>query len=137
MKLNKRIILISSLFVALFSNNAIAGDVIAHPSFPGTKMSAEEVQNVFLGRQTSVQGTGVVLVYQTGGPVKERFDANVLKRPGAQLDSYWAKLVFTGRAKAPTKKSNDEEVLSYVKSTPGAIGYVDKAPPGVKVLFSF
>lgn len=65
--------------------------------------------------------------------------SRVVGRSGAQLTSHWARLVFTGRAKAPEDLADDAAVKAKVASTPGAIGYIsDGAVDGtVKVVFDF
>jgi len=46
----------------------------------------------------------------------------------------WAKKGFRDGLNAPAVKASDLEVLSAVRSTPGAVGYVTSAPTGVNVI---
>lgn len=119
--------------------DAYAGAVVAHAESGYAEMDAEQVKRVFLGRETAINGKPVVLVYQKGGAARERFDQDVVGRPGAQLTSYWSKLIFTGKARAPEEVANDAEVVARLTSNPNAIGYVGALPdsPSLKVLFKF
>jgi ABC-type phosphate transport system substrate-binding protein len=53
-----------------------------------------------------------------------------------QIKKVWMKLQLTGEGQAPEGLGSDDEVVSKVASTPGAIGYVDaaKVNDNVKVL---
>ena len=48
-----------------------------------------------------------------------------MKKTESELNRHWAKLKFTGKGKPPKKLSSDREVLQWVSSTEGAIGYID------------
>lgn len=130
--------ILASLALA-FAFDAHAGAVVVGQDSSAASLNADQVRNIFLGRETSVGGQPAVIVFQRGGPLREKFDADVLGRPGAQLTSYWSRLVFTGRAKAPEELANDAAVKARVASTPGAIGYIDSGSVdgSVKVLFTF
>ena len=53
---------------------------------------------------------------------------DVLEKAGmsriSAVESYWQQQIFAGKEVPPAAKPSDEEVLAYVRSTPGAIGYV-------------
>ncbi len=53
-----------------------------------------------------------------------------------EVDAYWQGLVFSGKASPPPTVGSDQEVVSFVRSTPGAVGYVSAGADtgGVKVL---
>jgi ABC-type phosphate transport system substrate-binding protein len=57
-------------------------------------------------------------------------------RSALAMKTFWQKRVFAGRDTPPIEKASDDEVVAYVKATPGAIGYVapGTALTGVKVL---
>lgn len=46
-----------------------------------------------------------------------------------QLRQAWDRLVYAGMAQAPIEVSTEEELVSRVAATPGAIGYVRKVKP--------
>jgi len=52
------------------------------------------------------------------------------------LDTYWQQQIFSGKDVPPSNKSSDDDVIAFVKSNPGAIGYVSgsAAVAGVKVV---
>ncbi len=68
--------------------------------------------------------------------IRAAFSAGTLERSLADVDSYWNSQVFSGKSTPPPTASTDQEVISFVKSTPGAVGYVsaDADTTGTKVL---
>ena len=113
----------------LFSpSESVRGDQHANLSLSGNDLSALQFFRV-CGSGVSHRRPGnrcqQPIVFHKSGSVRESFDNTVLGKPGSQLTSYWAKLVFTGKAKAPEELASDAEVRAKVAATPGAIGYVD------------
>jgi len=122
-----------------FAGGAHAGAVIVSADSSVATLDKSAVQNVFLGREQNVGGAPVVLVFQKSGAAREKFDADVLGKPGSQLTAHWSRLIFTGRAKQPEDAEGDADVIGKIAGKPGAIGYVASVPAdaGVKVVFEF
>ena len=116
---------LTGLALCALSFPCLAGSVVVGADSSAGAMDAEAVKRLFLGRETTLGGKPVVVVYQKAGATKQAFEGKVLGRSGADLSGYWSKLIFTGKAK--------------VASTPGAVGYIDDAAVDgtVKVLFKF
>ncbi|MGY6517965.1 MAG: phosphate ABC transporter substrate-binding protein [Lysobacteraceae bacterium] len=119
--------------------HAHAGVVVVAAGSDAAEMDVDAVRRVFLGRESNLGGSQAVVVYQRGGALRERFDTQVLGRSGADLTSYWSRLVFTGRARAPEELADDAAVRARVASTPGAIGYIaaGSVDDSVKVVHRF
>jgi len=105
--------------LAIIVNSANSVDVI----------SVEEVASIFLGKSHKLaDGTRVVPLDQMESVVtKEEFYSKVVKKSLSQLNSYWSRLIFTGRGQPPVAVSNNSEVLELISSNPNMIGYVDVA----------
>jgi TonB family protein len=126
-------------FLALLTFHSLAADVkiVANPSVKTSFISAGELRSVFLAETTTLRdGSHVEPVFEREGAVHETFITDFLKQTNASLRSHYGELVFTGRASMPKSFNSDEEVVSYVARTRGAIGYVSTsaATDGVKVL---
>jgi len=106
-----------------------AGEVIAHAS---VTLSPEEVRDVFVGDK-QLAGS-VKLVPLDNAAAQADFLAKVIKVDGAKYTAIWTKKGFREGLTAPAVRGSDAEVVNAVKSTPGAIGYVTKAPADVKVI---
>ena len=69
--------------------------------------------------------------------VRESFSQAVHGRSANQIESFWQQQIFSGKDVPPEKKGSDAEVLDFVRSNPGAIGYVSGSASlgaGVKVI---
>lgn len=119
--------------------HAIAGAVVVAKDSPVSVPNVEEAKKVFLGRQTTSGGKTLTLLYQKDAATRTEFETKVLGKTGADLTGYWSKLIFSGKASAPTEVSGDAEVKAKLKSNPGAVGYIsDKAiDDSVKVLLKY
>ena len=127
------------LALALLAGNANAGSVVVAANSNVGPMDAEAVRRVFLGRESSLGGAPVHVIYQKDGAVRSEFDKSVLGRSGAELTTYWSRLIFTGKAKAPAERNGDAAVKAEVAGTRGAIGYISDASVDatVKVLYDY
>ncbi len=117
-----------------------AGDfvLVAHPSVKTTSVPRSQAARYFLRQATTwPEGEHVKPVDQVRtASVRQDFTRVVLKRTLAEVESFWTQAIFSGRAVPPPQKKNDDEVLAYVRDTPGAIGYVSASASleGVKKL---
>jgi ABC-type phosphate transport system substrate-binding protein len=64
------------------------------------------------------------------------FDKTVLGKSVAAVETYWQQQIFSGKDVPPPAKGSDDDVIAFVKATPGGIGYVSAgaAVAGVKVI---
>ncbi len=106
--------------------------VIAHSS---VNLSAEEVREVFVGDKQSAGSTKLVPLDNSA--LQAEFLAKVIKVDANKYASIWAKKGFRDGINPPPVRGGDLEVINAVKSTPGAIGYVSKAPADAKVIAKF
>ena len=121
----KRIVSMLLLGVALAAAPAFAADVqvIANTNVSGD-LSAADVKEIFLGAKDSVGGTAVVPVLASAGPTHEAFLKTYVGKSDQALRNHFKSLVFTGKGSMPKSFASDAEVIKYVASTKGAIGYV-------------
>lgn len=101
--------------------------VVAHTSVLGASVRRDDLAGVFL-RKVLRWGdrTPAVPVDQSGtSPVRRTFSESVLRMPVSTVLQYWQKQMFaTPPLRPPAVKGSDAEVIAFVGSTPGAIGYV-------------
>jgi ABC-type phosphate transport system substrate-binding protein len=106
--------------------------VIVNPQVKGTQIPKGALSSIFLRQAPHwADGSPVLPVDQSlRSPVRRSFSADILDRGLVEVQMYWAKKMSSGVTPPPVKTS-DAEVVAYVASTPGAIGYVsaDAAVP--------
>jgi hypothetical protein len=130
-----RFVLVSAVVAAtvLAFKPACAGEVIAHPS---VRIGAGSVRDVFLGEKQFDGDVRLVAVDNIGA--QDDFLAAVLQTNARAYVARWTRKAFREGLQPPLVKAGDAEVLSFVRSTPGAIGYVSgRASPGVNVIMKF
>lgn len=110
-----------------------AGEVIAHPS---VRLETADVRDVYLGER---QLSGDLRLVPVDNLVaQEEFLAAILQTNLRSYQARWTRKTFREGVRAPLVKGSDAEVSSFVRATPGAIGYVSgSAGPGVIVLAHF
>jgi ABC-type phosphate transport system substrate-binding protein len=113
--------------------------VVVNSANPVSSMSAEEVSRLFLKRDTTwAHGVPVEAVdLVAGSTIREAFSQDVHNRDVAAIKNYWQRMIFSGRAVPPPEKATDEEVLEFVRSSQGAVGYVSASTAignGVKTI---
>jgi hypothetical protein len=108
-----------------------AGDVyvIAHN---GLALAHVDVKEVFIGDKQIVGGTKVVPM--DNASLQGEFLEKVMNMDAGKYGNIWTKKGFRDGLNPPPVKSGDSEVISSVKSTSGAVGYVSSEPVGVKVI---
>ena len=111
--------------------------LIAHPDVPRGTCDEKTVRRIFLGKKTRWEGgLPVVPVMLREGDLHEAFVEEMLDRTVSKFEVYWKQAVFTGRGIPPRSFETEEELLAFVASTPGAMGYVSEVAPlsGVKIV---
>lgn len=113
--------------------------IVVHAENPVVTLSREQVSEFFLKKRRSwPHGSSVVPVDQRrGSALRDRFSQSLLGLRSRDVESYWQKLIFTGRAVPPSEMPSDSAILEFVRTHPGAIGYVStgaRLGPGVKAI---
>ena len=133
-------IAIALVLVSTSATTAQAQDVkvIVNAANPLSEMPAGDVAGLFLKRTAKFPGgTAAVPVDQAkNSAVRGTFARTVLGRPASAVDAYWQQQIFAGGELPPAVKASDDDVIAFVKATPGAIGYVSAGASvaGVKVV---
>lgn len=102
--------------------------VIVHPNSGIDALTKDDVINIFMGRYrtlpSGVNAMPIDLAAAQGD--KSLFYFSIVGKELSEIDSYWARLRFSGQGPPPRQASGVEEVIDIVSSSRGAIGYIDK-----------
>jgi ABC-type phosphate transport system substrate-binding protein len=105
--------------------------VIANQSVVESTLDKRTLANLFLKKKkTWANRDSAEIVILEGGEVHKTFLKLYLGKTEQQYASHWNKLVFTGTGRPPKSFDNERQVVAYVASVKGAIGYVG---PGVDI----
>ncbi len=125
------------LLAAALSSSWVHADlvVIAHPTLNVNSLSQSELNRLFMGQSAMLPNGGRALPLDIADDTRNLFYQQVLNKQPAQVEKYWARMVFTGKAQPP-RAVKAREIKNIVAETPGAISYIerDQADASVKVL---
>jgi ABC-type phosphate transport system substrate-binding protein len=103
--------------------------VVVNASNPTASLGAAQLGRLFLKKDTRWEsGETVEPVDQSAkSTVRAAFSTDVHHKDVGSIKSYWQQQIFSGRGTPPPEMSSDAEVLAFVRSHAGAIGYVSSA----------
>ncbi len=121
-------ILILSLLLALsFSGHSIAANfkVVVHDNFPLEKIGVKDLRKIFLQKMKNISGKSILAVnLDAKHAVRAAFSNEVLRKDSSKLERYYLRRALSGKGAPPQALDSEEAVVSYIKSHPGAIGYI-------------
>jgi ABC-type phosphate transport system substrate-binding protein len=103
--------------------------VIVNAANPSTTLDRKFITDAFL-KKTTRWGDGEQIRpvdLPTDSQTRRHFSEDVLGRSIGAVKSYWQQLIFSGRAVPPPELDQENDVLKYVATHAGAIGYVSAA----------
>ncbi|RFC37535.1 MAG: hypothetical protein DID90_2727553148 [Candidatus Nitrotoga sp. LAW] len=123
MKLKLKLI---SALLALVIGEAHADNVVVIGHAGLSKLNASTIQRIFTGKIIEVDGVHVKAVNLKASPLRDRFLQRYLNQNDDKYTAYWTVRRFIGKGLPPKEVSSAAEVISFVQTTPGAIGYIDE-----------
>lgn len=127
-----RLLLASALLQAL----PVVADVVVVGNANLPKLDAETLNKIYTGRVIQVGGVSVVPVnLKAGNKLRGQFLSELLNSDDERYIAYWTVRRYIGKG-VPPREMDSSEILGFIQSTPGALGYVDGADvkPGMNVL---
>jgi hypothetical protein len=101
--------------------------IIVHADNPVDHLSREEVIDLYMGRNTHFPDGKLAqpIDQATDAPIRAEYYLKLLNKNTAQVNAFWARLKFSGRASPPQTLSNTQLINSEVMNNKAAIAYVD------------
>ncbi len=128
----KRIPFIAALLAILLSAPVAAEEmviaVIGNPASPIKSLSVSQVMSLYTGRADSAFDTfsAVPLDQPNGSELRRAFYFSVTGQSETQINAFWARLAFSGRALPPRPMNDSAAIVKRVAGDIHAIGYVAK-----------
>lgn len=94
----------------------------------GVSLTANQLADIFLGRSSSFPDgrPAIPCDYVESSPLRDEFYARFIGKSPAQVKSYWAKIVFTGRGQPPKEVRDSEHAKKLVTENTSLICYIDR-----------
>ena len=102
--------------------------LIANAAIAENTISREEAINIYMGRLRRFPSGGAAqpLDLPPGGAEKALFYRLLVNKDLSDIDAYWARLVFSGRAAPPRTVGSLAEAIERVAKEPHVIAYIDR-----------
>jgi ABC-type phosphate transport system substrate-binding protein len=125
-KIAVRTLLLALGSLAGSSNAADGIVVIGHANVH--RLDALTVARIYTGKVIEVDGVSVTAINaNSGSAVRNRFLRLYLNQDEEKYTAYWTVRRYLGKGASPRELARSADVINYVNSTPGAIGYIDEA----------
>ena len=89
------------------------------------ELTALQVQDIYMGRTRAFPDGKLAYPFDQTN-LRSEFYLKLTQRPIAQINAYWARLMFSGQTSPPTKLPDDQSIIKIIQEHEGAIGYIDK-----------
>lgn len=99
------------------------------------KLTQEEIVNIFLGRYRQLP-SGIVALpvdHPPTAPIRARFYALLVDKDLAEINAYWARLIFSGKTSPPRQALSTADVIDWLARQKGAIGYLERGQADARV----
>ena len=127
------ILALSAVSVGVWAVDGVV--VIGHSNI--RRLDTATLARIYTGRVIEVEGVSVTAVNaHAGSVVRNRFLQIFLNQDEDKYTAYWTVRRYIGKGASPREMAESSDIISFVNSTPGAIGYITEADlqPGLNVL---
>ena len=113
--------------------------VVINPDSGVEQLSRNDVINIFLGnfRQLPSGITAQPVDLPPAHPDRAEFYHRLVGKSPAEINTYWARQMFSGKTRPPIQTEQFDEALALVHSVEGAVTYMerDKVSGNLKIVF--
>jgi len=97
---------------------------------PQRSLTQKEAVDLFMGRNRAFGNGDFAQVYDLprDSPQRAEFYQHLTGMGPAQVNSYWARLMFSGQTMPPQPVADEAAMIDTVKRNPNAIGWLSKEP---------
>lgn len=113
--------------------------LVAHPHSGIERLTRDEAINIYLGRYRLL-ASGVAaepLDHPVHAEARHRFYRALVNKTPAEINAYWARLIFSGKTRPPRVVDSVERMLHLVATRPGALAYVERSQVDARVKIVF
>ena len=104
--------------------------VVVNAANPVQAMTRKEALNLFMGRTRAFTTADFAAPFDLPREhaVRDQFYQLLTGMGPAQVNSYWARLMFTGQTLPPQAVADEAALADAVRRNPAAIGYLSQEP---------
>ncbi|MCU7490019.1 MAG: hypothetical protein HF312_00015 [Ignavibacteria bacterium] len=121
-----KLLFLSVLFLCIKADMSAQVAVIVNKSVPVGSINKAKLLDIYSISEKKWDNGQKIVVFdlKTEDSAKEKF-YRYIGKSNAELKKTWMRVQLTGAGSAPQALYSDDEIVSRVASTPGAIGFVE------------
>jgi ABC-type phosphate transport system substrate-binding protein len=102
--------------------------VVVNAVNPIAQLTKQQVTDLYMGRVHYFPSGGAVMKIDAPGDsiLRRDFYKELVGLSLPDVNAYWARLMFSGRATPPMQVSNSKDIALLVAQNPSALGYIHK-----------
>lgn len=139
----RTICIFTCLLTALLGATPLRAEIVlvAHAESTLESMTPEEITALYMGRKRLLNNGELVVTYDldNDSQIRDQFYQALVGKSAAQINAYWARLHFTGKAQPPIEVLNADHLKTEILAQTNAIAYIDETAltPNLKVIYRF
>lgn len=91
-------------------------------------LSQTDVVNIFMGRfREFPSGISAQPIGMPASATRTQFYRTLVKKEPAEINAYWARLVFAGRTSPPIQADSPGDALRILRANQGGIAYMERS----------
>lgn len=98
--------------------------IICNKGVPANSLTKDDVERIYLGQKNLWDGGAKIEPAMLQNESTEAFLTTYVGKNSATFTNYWKKMLFSGKGSGPKQFTKPKEVVDFVASTQGAIGFV-------------
>ncbi len=121
-------ILILALLLPLLAGAADSIVVVVNQANGVDSLSRTDVINIFMGRfREFPSGIAAQPIDMPASATRTQFYRTLVKKEPAEINAYWARLVFAGRTSPPIQAESPGDALRMLRANPSGIAYMERS----------
>ncbi|NGN96741.1 hypothetical protein G5S52_03445 [Grimontia sp. S25] len=115
--------------------------MVVNAENPLSALSSRQLVDLYMGRYNSYPNgeSADTTDLPERSQERELFYRMLVGKSAAQVNAYWARLLFTGKSEPPQTVGSSDDVIALVRDNKNAIAYINEADlvDGLKVVYRF
>lgn len=108
--------------------NVAAAEIVIIGNSNVPKIDVTTLQKIYSGKFISVDGVTVTPVsFKAGTMQRDEFLKFFMNQDEEKYTAYWTVRRYVGKGTPPNEVENTADVIKFIQSTPGAVGYIDES----------
>ena len=113
--------------------------VVANIAQSSVTLTKSQVRDLFMSGTSPELLSLTPVSIAPGEQSRMIFNTRIIGLPESRIQAYWAQMRFSGRLTPPKEVKSAEQMLDYLRTNEGSVGYLPEStqlPEGLKVVYT-